>query len=135
MNTERAEKWVTRALDEALENYPWARNAIADLRDCYERHGRPDEPGGPSTGAGHVATLSSADDMGEGVTDEDADEHNGAIKALYYAAGYVYAGCGQWHTQYEHTDDWDAYRVEAREIIDDYISNGFFWDDFSADRW
>lgn len=100
---------------------------LDNIKIIWEEHGCPEPLPGASTGAHPGVSMADYYDMGPGATEEDADDYNLLIEAVFKTIDYRYIGSGIWYTQHESTDEWDGYVDEALSEIQDFIQNEL-WD-------
>lgn len=135
MECTEKDSWVLREIDRAKKLYPWMKEILDDLEECYREKDCPEEPGGPSTGTtSPICLFQNPGEMGEGATNEDMDRYNSAMTDLYECLGYVYIGGNTWNTQWRKTPEWSAYQEAARNLVDDWVTRES-WDRFCNWRW
>jgi hypothetical protein len=100
---------------------------LTRIKNIWNDHGYPEPLPGASTEAHTGITMADYYDMGPGATEEDADNYNLLIEAVFRTIDFRYIGSGIWYTQYESTDEWDGYIEESLPEIQDFI-NHELWD-------
>ena len=122
-------------IKEAREKYPFMNSVLDEIHNCYQNHGCPEEPSGPSTSAGSIVTLTTdPSDMGDDTTIEDMEVNNNATVALFECCGFVHIGGDTWHKQYEASEEWDNFQTDAYGIAREYMFENY-WDGFCAWQW
>ncbi len=100
---------------------------LTRIKNIWNDHDCPEPLPGASTEAHTGITMADYYDMGPGATEEDADNYNLLIEAVFRTIDFRYIGNGIWYTQYDSTDEWDGYVEESLPEIQDFI-NHELWD-------
>ncbi len=102
---------------------------LTRIKSIWNTHGCPEPLPGASTEVHTGITMANYCDMGPGATEEDADDYNLLIEAVFRTIDFRYIGSGIWYTQYESTDGWVRYVEDALSEIQDFI-NHELWDKY-----
>lgn len=112
-----------------LDASPATAAAGAELFDLWIENGAPEPAPGPSTSYVPAPFQpAKADEMGDwgGKEDVAAAAYEEILNNLYEAAGVSHTGSGIFHTQYNNSEQYNAYQEAAVELINDFVSADLF---------